>query len=112
MTAEEVKAKMAELLLPELKAGKLEWYYISMADEDRFHHGLLVRAHGPTDALRLMHSLNLWDKGCGTMTRGPIREDVMKRIPESMRWRKLSLEDVEGMDRLAGGDGKVIRYGK
>lgn len=93
----ELKRRIANTLLPELKAGKLEWYYISVAD-DEFQGAYLIRACGPTDAWRLLHVLGWWERG-STETHGPIPEDKMLKIPEEKRWRKLSREEAMNLGK-------------
>lgn len=101
MTQAQKKAKIARLLLAEFKAAEnAGWWYISMTRGDAekgqsvFVGGFLIYALGPTDAWCRLHNLNLWEEGCETCTTGPVEPQRMLTIPEEMRWRKLSLAEV------------------
>lgn len=89
MDKQEFRKRLAELLLPELKAGRLAWYYISLAGAE-FHGGFLVRACGPINAGMMLHQLGWYVPGCETLTSGPITPEIMSKIPQEMRWRRLS----------------------
>lgn len=85
----QTKQRVAAELLAEMKASKgLQWFYISLANE-RFQGGYIIRAQGITDAWVIFHGLGFWKEGCSTVTE-PIPEKVMEKIPESMRWRRLT----------------------
>lgn len=96
MTYPEVKKKVQAKLLEEVKSDQpRQWYYISMVRE-KFEGGVFLLAHGPTDAWLLLHRLGLYVEGCETSTMGPIDEN-MKKVPEDLRWRRLSREEVESI---------------
>ena len=97
----DVKARVAELLLPELKNGVEEWYYISIADEKEFYGGYLVKGYGFTDAWCKVHNLNWFPRGGrhSTETTGPISEETMAKIPTSQRWRRLNKEEAENLGK-------------
>lgn len=93
---DETKKRIQHRQSEELKEGNLSWYYISIANQTSFYGGLVIRACGPTDAWRKMHSLGLFPYGTDHSTRiyGPIPEDKMQRIPEDMRCRLLNKEEA------------------
>jgi hypothetical protein len=95
-SAQQLRERVATELLKELRAGVEDWYYISLvhAPTNTFRHGCFLKATGPTHAWVLLHALNLADPDCETATMGPIRADKMTRVPEAMRWVKLSREQV------------------
>lgn len=86
------RERAAEMLRKELTDGKMEWYYISVAAET-FHCGYVLQGMGPTDAWNRLHGLNVIPPDHETKTGGPIPEDVMAKIPESMGYRKLTREE-------------------
>jgi len=90
----EIAQRIQTLLLEELRAGKLGWYYVSVADDDEFKGGYFIEARGPTEANHLLHTLGWWVQGCCTKTQGPLPEE---KIPESYRWRRLSKEEVKAI---------------
>lgn len=96
MTDQERRKRMAELILPELQAGDRRWFYISIANQTKFLGGVIVQAFGPTDAWRIMHCLDLYprDRGADTQTYEFERD---KTIPDELKWRLLSLEEVESI---------------
>lgn len=88
-----VSARIRNLMLDEAKTEKLDWYYISVADE-KFRGGYLIKAQGPTVAWRFLHAFGWWVDGCSTSTNGPISDEVMAKIPDDMRWRKLTKDEA------------------
>ena len=86
------------MLLEELTTGVEEWYYISVA-ADVFHCGYLVQGKGPTDAWHRVVALNIIPHDHSTQTTGPIEAEIMARIPESLRYRKLTREESEALGK-------------
>lgn len=95
MNPGELKKRVAELLVEEVKNNPLEWYYVSMVHvpTHTFAGGFVIEARGTTEVFCLMHSLNFTEKDCETQTAGPIEKEVMEKIPKELRWRKLSKEE-------------------
>lgn len=96
MEISDLKSRVAELLVEELKEGNRRWFYISMADKDTFFGGIFVQAFGPTDAWCLMHSLNVTPPRPAkyeTMTM-EVPEDKVHLIPDNKKWRKLNREEA------------------
>jgi hypothetical protein len=89
----QLREKIAALLLEEVKAGKMDWWYISVADEKEFKGGYIIEARGRTEAWCLFHSLNWCPKDVSTQVTGPITEE-MGRVPEGFRWRRLTKEEA------------------
>jgi hypothetical protein len=86
---DEVKKRIQEELLKEVKNDKMEWWFLGMVDG-----GCFIKARGPTEAWRLLHGLGFWIRG-GTNSVGPIDQSTIdKMVPESNRWRKLTVEEV------------------
>lgn len=102
MEVSEMKAKVASLLLAELKSGdKAGWYYISVANErtQQFEGAYLLYAAGETDAWCRAHNLNWIPRDCSTLTNGPISAEMMLKIPEDQRWRKLSADEARNLGK-------------
>ena len=102
MSGQELKAKVAELLLAELKSendATHGWYYISAVHTptNTFRGGFYVYAAGPTDAWCKYHQLNWHEPGCETLTTGPVSDEQMdEHVPPELRWRKLTKAEVTG----------------
>lgn len=95
----DIKARVAELLLEELKSsGPEEWYYISVVHvpTGTFYGGYFLQAKGPTDAWVRMHALKWCPPDCKTETSGPFpEENVALKVPQSDRYRRLSKEEMK-----------------
>lgn len=92
MTEEMLQTKQrvaAELLIEMKTSTGLQWYYIALENWERFQGGYIVRAQGITDAWVIFHGLGFWKEGYSTATH-LVPEKVMEKIPESMRWRRLT----------------------
>lgn len=94
-----LKRRIAARLLPELMSEEpRKWYYLSMANDTTFFCGVYVKAHGMTDAWCMMQGLNMtphpdeFETLCYECD-----EHAMEKVPLSMRWRKLSCEEVESI---------------
>jgi hypothetical protein len=90
------RSEAASKLLEELKSDQPEqWYYISVlaVDGDAFHGGFLLKGHGFMDAWFKLRSLGWCPHGFETLTGGPLSDYAMSRIPEEMRYRRLSREE-------------------
>jgi hypothetical protein len=98
------KERVAEALLAELKSdGRERWFYISMATDGGFHGGFYLQCRGPTVAWARAHALNWFPPNCESQTLGPIADDLIERVvPKEYRYRRLSREDIEGLDERAG----------
>lgn len=103
MTPEELRKRLAELVLAELKANndKPEWYYISIAAPRSvgFVGGCYVKARGPMEAWKLMHTLNLYPDDCGGETQTikiPEGKQHLVELDHEMgkTYRLLSAEEV------------------
>lgn len=93
-----IKETIAGPLLNEVKKGKLRWYYVSMATQTEFRGGFHIEARGPAEVVLLMHGLRFREDGTELQIVDPIDTEIVKEIPESMRWRKLSLEEVKSIE--------------
>lgn len=91
--------RFRELMLDEMKEGKLRWYFISTANEQEFTGGWLVRALGPTHAVHTLHVMGWFPKGSSTQTTGPIPGDAVDRVPHELRWTKLTKEQAENLGK-------------
>jgi len=99
-----IKERIASYLRDEFKADVRSWFYISVVGgDDKFVHGVYIRAYGPTDAWRILHSLNLVPENSSTRTTGPLADEKMEmNVPEGYRWRPLSKEELNlpGQEKL------------
>jgi hypothetical protein len=96
-----VREKVAEKLLAEVSSGApLSWYYISVAGDEEFFGGYLIQARGETEAWVLFHGLGWYPTEVGASTMTTKVPDIGK-VPVSMRWRRLTKEDLAEIDRLA-----------
>lgn len=96
------RQNVARMLLEELKQGERRWYYISFGSFNPAHGGVVVHAFGPTDAWRMMHTLDLYPRDADpgdTGTHGPIPEEVLPKIPEEQRWRLLSKTEATNLGK-------------
>lgn len=91
-----LRENVAKRLLPELKHGKLEWWYISVAGPDGFDSAWLIEARGPTEAWCLLHRLYRMPDGCETNTWGPV---IVASVSEDKRWRRLNRTEAEGLGK-------------
>lgn len=99
-TMKKVRQRVAASLLAELRSGEAAgWYYISMVHvpTNTFRGGYFLFAQGPTDAWCKMHHLNWCEQDCETNTLGPATADTMLKVPDNMRWRKLTEGEVIGL---------------
>ena len=82
------------------------WYYLSFAEPGRFLGGVLIQARGPTLALQATHQLGI-NPGGQVATSGPIPEENVARIPESMRNRLVSKQEWTALDQQNGEEGRA-----
>lgn len=92
-----LREKVAELLLADLLTGTDQWWYISVASDSGFVGGWLIPGKGPTDAWTRLHGLNAIPKGASTLTNGPVSDEALEKIPDSMRLRQLSKTESENL---------------
>ena len=106
-----IKERIAGYLRDEFKTDVRSWFYISVTQSDgtiggdkgKFVHGVYIRAYGPTDAWRILHTLNLVPENATTRTTGPLSDEKMDlNVPEGYRWRPLSKEELNlpGQEKL------------
>lgn len=98
----QLRERFAGQLLAELRAaaGELAWYYISVAlPGGGFYGGYLIQARGRLEAWNLLHALNGVPPDHETLTTGPVPEDVLEKIPEEMRWRRLNQEEARALGK-------------
>lgn len=88
-----------ELMIDELKEGKLRWYFVSTANEQDFTGGWLVRALGPTHAVSILHTMGWFPRGSTTQTQGPFPGEAVDRVPMDQRWTKLTKEQAENLGK-------------
>jgi hypothetical protein len=97
-----IKARMAKLLLAELRPETPEaWYYLTMVLEGQgFFGGWFIRAHGPVQAWDIVDHLHGVLRDSQTLTHGPFSDEVMTKIPDEQRWRRLTLAEATELSRV------------
>ena|ERR1700688_3762477 len=97
----EWKARLQSLLAEEFRE-PLSWWYLSFAEPGRFLGAVIVQAHGPTSAIQNAHSLGI-NPGGQVMSLGIGIADgrVEALVPEEMRNRLLTRDEVEALDSYA-----------
>ena len=76
------KKRYVAMLREELKSDVLKCYYIIIAKPGKFLGAVVIKARGPIEAWRLMHSLSFfptWPEEADTQTY-EVPEDVAKRF--------------------------------
>lgn len=94
-----LKERIRELMMAELKEGKLRWWWVSMAAPGKFGAAFVVRCLGPTHYTYIIHTMDWYIQGCSTQG-FPLDEEAVAKIPEDMRWRPLTRAEAESLQHI------------